>query len=66
MEAPVRKILFAMIGALGIAFAVAPLSAATRATETVPVANVSGIDATTGYSHTRVLEPGSRGNVVEI
>ncbi len=60
-----RRTLLAMIGALGIALAVAPFPAATRVVGTAPSASSVGID-TAGYSHARVLEPGSRGSVVEI
>ncbi len=60
------KILLAMIGALGMGFAVMTLPASTRAVGKAPSAGAAGIDAAAAYSHADVLEPGSRGSVVEI
>ncbi len=60
-----RLTLLAMIGALGVALAVAPVPVVTRIIGTAPSASSAGID-TAGYSQVRVLEPGSRGSVVEI
>ena len=60
-----RKIPLAVVGAVSIAVAAAPLATATRVGGTAPSAAVIG--ASSGaYHHARVLEPGSRSSVVEI
>ncbi len=56
-EAAVRKILLMMIGTLSIATAVMAHPVGERS---------PGAAVATGYSQARVLEPGSRGNVIEI
>ena len=61
-----RKILLATIWALGMGFAIATLPAATRIVGHAPNAGAAGIDGAAGYSHADVLEPGTRGSVVEI
>ena len=61
-----RKILLATIWALGMGFAVMTLPAATRVVGQAPSTSAAGIDAAAGYSHADVLEPGTRGSVVEI
>jgi hypothetical protein len=58
-----RKIFFAMIGTLSIATAVIAHPAITHVTEGSPTAAVA---AAAGYGQARILEPGSRRNVVEI
>jgi hypothetical protein len=58
-----RKILLAVVGAVSIAVAAAPLAAATLG---VPSASTVVIDAAGAHHQALVLEPGSRGNVVEI
>jgi hypothetical protein len=58
-----RKILLAAVGAVSIAVAAAPFAAATLV---VPSASAAVIDPAGAYHQARVLEPGSRGNVVEI
>jgi hypothetical protein len=57
----VRKILLTIIGTLSIATAVVAHPVATHVAEDSSSASVAA-----GYSQARVLEPGSRGNVVEI
>jgi hypothetical protein len=59
-----RKVLLAVVAAVSIAFAGAPFATATRIGGTAPGA--TAIDAAGPYHHARVLEPGSRGSVVEI
>ena len=61
-----RKILLALAGVVSIASAAAPFATATRVGETAPSASTVQIDAAGAYHHARVLEPGTRGNVVEI
>jgi hypothetical protein len=61
-----RTILLATIWALGIGFAAMTLPAATRSVGQAPGTGAAGIDAAAAYSHADVLEPGSRGSVVEI
>jgi hypothetical protein len=57
----VRKVLLTMIGTLSIATAVIAPPAVTRFAKDSPSAAVAA-----GCSQARILEPGSRGNVVEI
>jgi hypothetical protein len=66
MEAAVRKILLATIWALGMGLAIATLPAATWIVGYAPSAAAAGIDTASAYSHADVLEPGTRGSVVEI
>ena len=61
-----RKILLATIWALVVGFATMALPAATRIVGHAPGVGVAGIDAGTAYRQADVLEPGSRGSVVEI
>lgn len=56
-----RKILLTMIGTLSITTVVMAHPVATHVAEGSSSAAVAA-----GYSQARVLEPGSRGNVVEI
>ncbi len=65
-EATVMKIMLAMIWTLSVVFAVGRLPAATRPAGITQSADTARIDVTVGYSQARVLEPGSRGSVVEI
>ncbi len=61
-----RKILLAVVGAVSIAVAAAPFATGTRVGGTAPSASAATIDAAGAYHYARVLEPGSRGSVVEI
>jgi hypothetical protein len=61
-----RKILLAAAATISIAFAAAPLTMATWSGETASSASTVQINAAGGYHHARVLQPGSRGSVVEI
>lgn len=61
-----RKILLATIWALGMGFAVMTLPAATRIAGHVPNACAAGVTAAAAYSVAEVLEPGTRGSVVEV
>jgi hypothetical protein len=59
--------LLAVVGALSIAAAAAPFAIATRGGGTGPSASAAAIGVSSGaYQHARVLQPGSRGSVVEI
>jgi len=60
MEAAVRKILLATIWALGMGFATMTLPAATRIVGHAPSVGAAA------YRQADVLEPGSRGSVVEV
>ena len=51
---------------MSIALAAAPFATATRTGGPAESASVVRIDAAGTYHHARVLEPGSRGSVVEI
>jgi hypothetical protein len=60
-----RKIL--LVGAVSIAVAAAPFATATDVGGSGPCASAAVIGTPSGaYQHARVLEPGSRGSVVEI
>lgn len=61
-----RTILLATIWALGIGFAAMTLPAATDIVGHAPSSGAAGIAAAAAYSHADVLEPGTRGSVVEI
>jgi hypothetical protein len=61
-----RKILLALVGIVGIAFAAAPFATATRGGETAPGVRMVQIDPASAYHNADVLEPGTRGSVVEI
>ena len=58
-----RKVLLVVVGIIGIAVAAAPFATATRV---APGAASVHVDAAGPYHPARVLEPGSRGSVVEI
>jgi hypothetical protein len=59
-------VLLAMGAAVSIAFAAAPFATAAPIGETAPSVTAVRIDTAGPYHHARVLEPGSRGSVVEI
>ncbi len=61
-----RKILLAVVGAMTIAVAAAPFATRTCVGGTAPSASAAAIDAAAAYRDARVLEPGSRGSVVEV
>jgi hypothetical protein len=58
--------LLAVVAVMSIALAAAPFATATRIGGAAENASVVRIDAAGAYHHARVLEPGSRGSVVEI
>jgi hypothetical protein len=61
-----RKILLATIWALGMGFAMMTLPAPTHGVGQAAGTAAAAIGAAAGFSHADVLEPGSRGSVVEI
>jgi len=62
----VRKILLATIWALGVGFATMTLPAATHIVGHAPGVGAAGINAAGAYRQADVLEPGTRGSVVEV
>jgi hypothetical protein len=57
--------LLAVVGVMSIALAALPFATATRIGGIAESASVVRIDAVGAYHYARVLEPGSRGDVVE-
>jgi hypothetical protein len=55
-----------VVAAVSIPFAAAPFATATPIGGTAPGVTAVQIDTALSYHHARVLEPGSRGSVVEI
>jgi hypothetical protein len=61
-----RKILLAVVRAASIAFAAALFAAASGIGGADQSASAVGIHSASAYHYARVLEPGSRGSVVEV
>ena len=60
------KIVLGVIGALGIGLAATTLPAASGVAGSIPSVGANRIDAAAAYSLADVLQPGSRGSVVEV
>ena len=60
------KILLAVVGVVSMAFAAALFAPASRVSEPYQSETAVGIGSAGAYHSARVLEPGSRGNVVDV
>jgi len=60
------KMLSAVVGVVSIAFVAALFAPAYRVGEPYQIETAVGIGSAGAYQNARVLEPGSRGNVVEV
>lgn len=61
-----RKVALAVVGALGMAFAAALFATASGVNGADPNASTVRIGSASTYHDARVLEPGSRGSVVDV